>query len=50
MIMKEIIKSKIQNPKELEKLFRLDPLSFRRDFNLIYPELSNNQLVKYIGN
>lgn len=45
--MKEIIKSKIQNPKELEKLFRLDPLSFRRDFNLIYPEVSNNQLAEF---
>ncbi|HMS34989.1 MAG TPA: hypothetical protein PKC91_12985 [Ignavibacteria bacterium] len=45
--MKEIIKSKIQNPKELEKLFRLDPLSFRRDFNLIYPEVTNNQLAEF---
>lgn len=47
MIVKENIIANINEPKELEKLFRLDSSSFRREFNLIYPELTNNQLADF---
>ncbi len=45
--MKENIISNINDPKELEKLFRLDSSSFKREFNLIYPEQINNQLADF---
>jgi hypothetical protein len=47
MTLKENIILKIHDPKELEKLFRQDSSSFRREFNLIYPELINNQLADF---
>lgn len=46
-MMKENIISNINDPKELEKLFRLDSSSFKREFNLIYPEQINNQLADF---
>ena len=45
--MKENIITSINDPKELEKLYRLNPSAFRREFNLIYPELINNQLADF---
>jgi len=45
--MKENIISIINDPKELEKLYRLNTSAFRREFNLIYPELINNQLADF---
>ncbi len=45
--MKEIIISNINEPKELEKLYRLNPADFRREFNLIYPEVINKQLAGF---
>ncbi len=45
--MKENIIAGINDTKELEKLYRLNPSAFRREFNLIYPELINNQLADF---
>lgn len=45
--MKDIIVSNINDSKELEKLYRLNPADFRREFNLIYPEVVNNQLAGF---
>jgi len=45
--MKDSIISNIKDPKELEKLYRMNPPAFRHEFNLIYPELINNQLADF---
>ena len=45
--MKDSIISNINDPKELEKLYRMNPSAFRHEFNLIYPELINTQLADF---
>jgi hypothetical protein len=41
------ILSKINDPKELEKLYQGNKVAFRKEFNLIYPELTDNRLADY---
>jgi hypothetical protein len=41
------ILSKIDNPKELEKLYQDDKVVFKREFNLLYPELKDNRLADF---
>lgn len=45
--MKEDIKTNINNPKELEKLYRTDKEIFKREFNSLYPELNENKLADF---
>ncbi len=45
--MRDNIISNINDPKELEKLYRQNPSAFSREFNSIYPELKNNQLAAF---
>jgi len=45
--MKENIASNINDPAELESLYRLNPSEFTREFNSIYPGLINNQLAVF---
>jgi len=45
--MKENIKLNIDNPQELEKLYRTDKSSFKREFNLLYPDLKENKLADF---
>ncbi len=37
----------IDNPKELEKLYRENKAGFKAEFNLLYPELAGNKLADY---
>lgn len=37
--MKEVIKTNLNNPVQLEQLYRNDKLTFKKDFNLIYPDI-----------
>ncbi|MCG7855840.1 hypothetical protein MD537_02625 [Flavihumibacter sediminis] len=45
--MKEEILSNLDNPGQLERLYRADKSSFKRAFNAITPQLSNNTLISY---
>ena len=45
--MKEEILSNLDNPGQLEKLYRADKTSFRRAFNAVYPEVKDNVLVGF---
>lgn len=45
--MKEEIKANINNPKELEKLYRKNNTIFRREFNSLYPEINENKLADF---
>ncbi|MEO6694105.1 MAG: hypothetical protein ABIY50_04120 [Ignavibacteria bacterium] len=45
--MKENIIANIDNPKELEKLYRLSRSSFKTGFNSAFPELKNNKLADF---
>lgn len=47
MMMKDKITSNINNPEELEKLYRQSSSDFSSEFNLIYPYLINNQLADF---
>ena len=47
MLTKEDIVSNIENPKELEKLYRLNKSMFRNEFNSIYPGLQSNKLADF---
>lgn len=47
MSMKENIIANIDNPKELEKLYRLSGFDFKTEFNSVYPELKNNKLADF---
>ncbi len=44
---KSEILTKIDNPKELEKLYQHNKAAFKITFNLLYPELKNNKLAEY---
>jgi hypothetical protein len=39
--------TKIDNPKELEKLYQNNKAAFKTEFNLLYPELTDNKLAGY---
>jgi len=41
------ILTKIDNPKQLEKLYRDNKTAFKTEFNLLYPELTDNKLADY---
>jgi hypothetical protein len=41
------ILSKINDPKELEKLYQGNKMAFKKEFNLLYPELMDNRLADY---
>jgi len=47
MPMKENIIANIENPKELEKLYRLSRSNFKTEFNTVYPEFKNNKLADF---
>ena len=41
------ILTKIDNPRELEKLYQGNKTAFKTEFNLLYPELTDNKLADY---
>jgi len=41
------ILAKIDNPRELEKLYQDNKAAFKKEFNLLYPELTDNKLADY---
>ena len=41
------ILTKIENPRELEKLYQGNKTAFKTEFNLLYPELTDNKLAEY---
>lgn len=45
--MKDEILSNIDNPAQLEKLYRADKQRFKREFNLIYPERKDQTLLSF---
>ena len=45
--MKEQIRTNLEQPAELEKLYRSDKAGFKRAFNSLYPEVKDNVLAGY---
>lgn len=45
--MKEQILSNLDNPTQLEKLYREDRSAFRRAFKMLYPDLQDNSLTRF---
>ena len=45
--MKEDILSNMNNPQQLEKLYRANKLSFKQAFNNLYPELKENNIAVF---
>ncbi|GAB2498335.1 hypothetical protein [Algoriphagus taiwanensis] len=45
--MKELILSHLDQPVELEKLYRKNKSEFKSTFNFIYPELQENELARF---
>lgn len=45
--MKEAIIKNLDNPRQLEKLYRNNKTAFKSEFRLIYPELTDNKLADY---
>ncbi|WP_423146639.1 hypothetical protein [Rubrolithibacter danxiaensis] len=45
--MKEQILSNLNNPAQLEKLYRIDKIAFKRAFNSLYPELGETVLGSF---
>jgi len=43
----EQIKQNLDNPKEVEKLYRENTSIFKRDFNLIYPDIQQNPAAQF---
>jgi hypothetical protein len=41
------ILAKIDNPRELEKLYQHNKTAFKTEFNILYTELTNNKLAEY---
>jgi hypothetical protein len=41
------ILAKIDHPRELEKLYQDNKTAFKTEFNLLYPELTDNKLAEY---
>jgi len=44
--MREAILSNLNNPQQLEKLYRANKPTFKSDFNLLYPQLQDNPLAE----
>ena len=44
---KSDILMKIDNPKELEKLYQQNKTAFKTEFNLLYPELKQDKLASF---
>lgn len=42
LIMKIAIKDNLVNPQKLEKLYQENKTAFKREFNIIYPEVKDN--------
>lgn len=42
----EILKN-LDNPRQLESLYRLNRIAFKKEFNFLYPEISENSLATY---
>ena len=45
--MQQTILSELNNPKQLEKLYRSNKLSFKRSFAALYPELTGNPIAEF---
>ncbi|WP_181305584.1 hypothetical protein [Rufibacter sp. XAAS-G3-1] len=45
--MKEEIRTHLNDPRHLEKLYRTNKVSFKRDFSTLYPELRGNTLADF---
>jgi len=45
--MKDEIFSHLNEPRQLERLYRTDKAVFKRTFNSLYPEIKDNNLVAY---
>jgi hypothetical protein len=45
--MKEKILSNLENPEQLERLYRADKPTFKRAFNALYPELRHHSLAEF---
>ncbi len=45
--MKETIRSLLDNPAELEKLYRSNKPAFERDFRILYPEIKGNSFSEF---
>ena len=45
--MKDEIQFNLNNPRQLEKLYREDKPTFKRSFNALYPELQENRLADF---
>ena len=45
--MKEEILSNLENPAQLERLYRADKSTFKRTFKTLYPEMQGNMLLTY---
>ena len=46
-LMKEEILSQLDNPKQLENLYRANKSAFKREFNALYPEIKDSALAGY---
>jgi hypothetical protein len=46
-MMKNEILDRIDNPKQLECLYRENKVNFKREFNALYPELTGNKLADF---
>jgi hypothetical protein len=45
--MRDEILNHIDNPRQLEKLYRDNKTAFKTEFNLLYPDLTDNKLAEY---
>jgi hypothetical protein len=45
--MKELILSQLDNPRQLEKLYRQNKLSFKRSFNSLYPQIMDSPVAEF---
>lgn len=47
LTMKEDILTNLNDPRQLEKIYRTNKMSFKRDFRILYPELKGNSLADF---
>jgi hypothetical protein len=45
--MKDEIRSHLNDPKQLEKLFRSNKVTFKREFSIVYPELKGSPIAEF---
>lgn len=45
--MKDLILSHLNDPRQLEKMYRTNKVPFKREFNTLYPELKGNAVADY---